>query len=260
MRKLFRSWFPKLKSRHEERKTVEQQRPRIKELVVEASRVIDDFDFGYQLLEADQLGKLLGPERSRKAVISAMDAGRRVASNVEKEYGTSAPSMIAEKVGVQVVYKKVEEGPAMGHFVKCSEYDPGLLRSPKITIYEGPITALRSVIREQGLQDILQIGDISQVYLAHELYHFLESGIAGQFEEYRVRNLEIGPIKVRQDTRILSEVASHTFVKNLLDLTFHPKLLDYLVIYSVNPIHSHDLLRELVKSHRGSGDSTLPKS
>jgi hypothetical protein len=222
---------------------------KINDLLDEVNSLVDQLDFGYVILKEDKLGHLFETKESCKVAVDyAVKAGKKTAEAVEKQFGTKDPFAVAEKLGIKVVYKTMN--PRRTHRLMCSEYDPGLLRPPTIILYNEPITWIKKLIREQRLQKILRIEDPTAVFLAHELFHHIEM----EMEEPIIRGFKIttfkwGSVRIEQEVAALSEIAAHSFAKNLLELPFHPKLIDYLIIFIVDDMHGYQLLQKLISNH-----------
>lgn len=91
--------------------------------------------------------------------------------------------------------------------------------------------------------------EVENIHLAHEFHHFLEyniySPVDKQLEPIIVKNI-FGK-KKKHYIRQCSEIASHSFAKELLHLNYFPTLLDLTFLYSNDELDS-DIASELFES------------
>ncbi|ELU5588512.1 hypothetical protein SCB17_003023 [Clostridium perfringens] len=109
-------------------------------------------------------------------------------------------------------------------------------RKSEINIIRPSIELMFNELKNNNLNiykdKTLVIEDVIDIHLAHELYHLLEyneqkdtSYLLNPITELKIFNFK----KVRRVLKV-SEIAAHKFCKEYLDMTFHPKVLDYLYL------------------------------
>lgn len=95
----------------------------------------------------------------------------------------------------------------------------------------------------------LEIENVIDIHMAHELYHFLEykdgkdtGDLLPKLTRFKVFNLKKTSKIVRA-----SEIAAHIFCKEYLGLPFHPKVLDYLYLINSGEIREEDFFNYIDK-------------
>lgn len=113
-------------------------------------------------------------------------------------------------------------------------------KEKKITIYKNSMEQLYKSLNELGFK--VSREKVYKIHLAHEFYHFLEFKNKKNTNELldKVETIFIGPIKINSSILKTREVAAHSFCKELLNLKFHPKLMDYLFLLETKKINQND--------------------
>jgi hypothetical protein len=100
----------------------------------------------------------------------------------------------------------------------------------QIIIYKNSIEQIVETLKGYGLN--ISKKEVYNIHLAHELYHFLEFKNE-ENTNYLLEKIDInfGRLIKRKSTILKTrEIAAHAFCKELLNLKFHPKLLDYIYL------------------------------
>jgi hypothetical protein len=90
----------------------------------------------------------------------------------------------------------------------------------------------------------VSVDSITDIHIAHELYHLIEN-IDGEETGSllpKVTSIKIGKLEKKSEVVRTSEVAAHIFCMKILDLPFHPKLLDYLYLAGAGEVTEGRLL------------------
>lgn len=113
----------------------------------------------------------------------------------------------------------------------------------KIIIYDRSIKRMEIAYRELGIR-FLNYDSIYQILLAHELFHHIESKEIGWTYEKldKVNVFSLGPIKKSYFVIKTSDIGANIFTKKFLDLSFNPKVLNYLYLWGTGFIDRHKLL------------------
>jgi hypothetical protein len=167
-------------------------------------------------------------------------AGQAAAASAKAKWGQEPEGIAA---ALQVPVGRSQEDARTGRAVLFSEYGD---RPPSITLHMRSIQDANRLIREHDLHRMLGLSDVAPVHLAHELYHHLESqrltpGTAG----FRIQTARLGPLRFRTGLPSLSEIAADHFAATLLDLSVPPRVIEFVTVYSLNPVYAWELLARL---------------
>lgn len=166
---------------------------------------------------------------SAQAIDFALDAGQAAAAMVTSRWGRE-PYEIARALGVPVSCET--ERARAGKLVLFSEYGD---RPPSITLHMATLDEANRMIEEHHLEELLGIGDVAPVHLAHELYHHLDSQkLTPGTSPFRIENLRVGPLRTETTLPSLCEIAADRFAMALLRLRVPPRALQFLTIHAYN--------------------------
>ena len=178
------------------------------------------------LLADDAMFRRVAPAARSALVEAALSEGRTCAGSVSLDLGTD-PWTIARRLGVVVVESDADA--SFGSVVVFAEYTQ---RPATITLYRAAIEQTNrylSAARERG---ILDLEDCRPVFLTHELYHHLVcSAPQPPFSRtYRMTLLRLGRWRWTSRIASLEEIAAGAFAQTLLGLTFHPRLIESILL------------------------------
>lgn len=182
---------------------------------------IQDTEFNWELLRADpQFARLSNTEAENAIALAVADGRNRAAAWRD----ASGPGAIALALGVPVVV--AGGGNRFGAVFQLAEYRS---RPPGITLYAAAMDLLRDVILRERLTPLLGLDDPAPVYLAHELYHHLDSAAPVSIARaVQVTTIAVGPLRVRSGLVSLQEIGAASFAAALTGIRRHPRLLDAL--------------------------------
>jgi hypothetical protein len=165
-------------------------------------------------------------ERRAALVEAALEDGRALADWTRDRWGRD-PGSIAARCHVPVIHSEDDAG--FGSTIVYAEY---ATRPPSITLYLPAIRRLDRLVSEQGVQARFGVDRTAPIFLAHELYHHFDCtrGNAPLSQRHRVRLFGIGSWNWTSGLSSLSEIAAGAFAQRLLGLSFHPKMLDLLLL------------------------------
>lgn len=100
----------------------------------------------------------------------------------------------------------------------------------EITLYQNSIDELYNSLKDVNMNVTKQ--KVINIHLAHEFYHYLEFKDKKFTNEKldKIENFKIGPFRLKSTIVKTKEIAAHSFCKELLGLTIHPKTLDYMYL------------------------------
>ncbi len=180
-------------------------------------------------LREDELYKKIPDEEIKYYVEESINIGLKAGKNLLSTYATIDLEKICEDKGIKVVLDTDEYGFEL---IKLrGKYDG----KKKIVLYDKSISRIEEKLKELGLSNTFNYNQIKEIQLAHELFHCLENkemGITGEkLEPLIVKHIRI--VKREYPVVKTSDIAAHIFTKELLQLKFHPKLMDYYYLVGV---------------------------
>ena len=190
---------------------------------VTALLAVEDESWNQEILANDPQAFRLTRAAAAKAIAAAVADGRAQAARC------GAPCNAAEaaaRLGVPVIV--VPGDNRFGPLFQFAEYRS---RPACITLFGSAMDRLRKIIAEHGLAETLGLSDPAPVYLAHELYHHLDTiapvPIARQAP---VTMFALGPVRVPSGLVSLGEIGAAAFAGAMTGLRCHPRVLDCLVV------------------------------
>lgn len=137
---------------------------------------------------------------------------------------TKDPESELQRKGVRVMPEK--EGEVCSEFIHFAVYDPSL---SKVEYCENAIRQVTSLVKElsqfPGLSGSLAHVDVRRVVLWHEYYHAVSS----------------------QKDRLKEELTAVVFSKVAEGLTFSPQILQWLLVYCVNPSRAMRIANNIIE-------------
>lgn len=151
------------------------------------------------------------PEESKQIFVDyAWEKGRETAVRIAKKYPGKIPSEIAAALNLKVTEARV------GNKVYSEYY------SNRKQIVLNPDSIQKGFYEEnEGHLKTHDYEVLKQLFIAHELFHHLECydpEVGITFREKKVCVFKIGPIQLKSGLRCLSEIAAHSFTKQLLNI------------------------------------------
>ena len=186
-------------------------------------------NLGLMQLQSDPQFPRIEAGRRDALVEAALADGRFLAAEVRGNLGAN-PAFIATNCGVPVTDSEDEAG--FGSVVVFAEY---ATRPPAITLYGPAIRRLDAKIAGQGAIALPGIVGTRSIVLAHELYHHFDSTRSVPMSRrHRVNIFRLGSWAWTSGLTSLTEIAAGAFAQELLGLSFHPKILDFLLLQTLN--------------------------
>lgn len=178
-------------------------------------------------LDRDRNAARLPPGERERLVGAALEAGSEAARGLWERYGDLDPADLARRLEVAIEESDGEGG--YGGVTVFADYTP---RPPRVRLYGRAIDDLDRRLDAYPDVDLLSKSGTRPVFVAHELFHHLETlqPASTLSRLHRVPLLTIGPVKLTGQLRSLSEIAAGAFAQSLLGLRHHPKLLERLLL------------------------------
>jgi hypothetical protein len=185
---------------------------------------------GLVMLQADPHAWRLDRATQLAAVADALADGMTAAGNLRTRFADLSPEQIARALGVPV--ETTDSDPMVGSIWRFAEYRP---RPPRIVLYRRGLRPLERNLTGARAAQLLGGATPRDVFIAHELYHHIESvrpevPIA---RRYRPTLFRIGNWHWRTGIAVLAEIAAGAFAQSLLDLPCHPRALDFVAMDAI---------------------------
>ncbi|UYP01153.1 hypothetical protein OF820_05570 [Oceanotoga sp. DSM 15011] len=113
-----------------------------------------------------------------------------------------------------------------------------------INIYTDSIYKMASSFKSLNFNNI-NSDDIINIHLAHEFFHFLEYNKIGLVNEKLPKVININFLGIKKFSTVLKtrEIGAHIFCKNMMNLKFHPKCIDYIYLISSKQLKIEEILK-----------------
>lgn len=180
---------------------------------------------GMLMLRGDLHAARLDDRAQHEAVLDALSDGAATAADMRQRFSGLSPRQIAAELKIPVA--TTGDDPLVGTIWRFAEYRP---RPPKILLYTRGLAPLAHALGRAPAARLLGEAAIEDVFIAHELYHHLETTrpetpIA---RRHQATLFQIGKWRWRTGIAALTEIAAGAFAQGLLDLPCHPKVLDFV--------------------------------
>ncbi|MDU5105351.1 hypothetical protein [Clostridium sp.] len=172
----------------------------------------------------------------------------QIGKNLANEYSNKDIGSLLKNHGVELVIKECCESKKLdirGEIIFDKE-------EKQIIIYKNSIDQIIETLKKHELS--ISRKEVYNIHLAHEFYHFLEYS-NNDNTNYKIDKIEIGLGRfIKRKATILKtrEIAAHAFCKEILNLKFHPKLLDYIYLLEnkkINLIEFKKYIKELEENY-----------
>jgi hypothetical protein len=182
---------------------------------------------GLAMLQADPHARHLDHAARQAAVSDALDNGAVTAQELRAQCKSGDPREIARQLGLTIEVS--DEDPLVTSLWRFAEYSP---RPPGIKVYRRALDALDHALDRSLAMRLLGAATPKDVFIAHELYHHAEATRTDEpmARRHQVTLFRIGKWRWRSGIASLSEIAAGAFAQGLLDLPYHPRMLDLVVL------------------------------
>ena len=154
----------------------------------------------------------------------AVECGRYVACQLQTHYQTRDIYVLCERLGLPVVY---HEGMLAGGSDELifAEYFP----NRQVQLHCGHL-AVDAPALSQALTAIYgdELPTVESILLAHEVFHHLEKQKPELVtQRTKLQYAQVGPVKLKQKSRVLSELGAMSFTQAWHALPYSPYVLNY---------------------------------
>lgn len=199
----------------------------LKEMLEKLAELPDDVWDIYGMRHEPLLGKIKETEKTQFLQL-AHETGSRLAAEYREKFPGAVPCELAEKLGLTV---HLIEGEECRDFTMFACYtEPNL-----IELYQETMENAETLLKEEECSFLFGSVKLSDILLAHELFHYLEYMRPELPTNRRLLNLwNLGGYVHKSKVLSLNEIAAMTFAKELLELPCSPYVLDILLLYGKN--------------------------
>lgn len=196
---------------------------------------------GRLILEHDSQFRRIDHSRIAELVDAALTDGASLARKTSLSNGNDLAELLTD-FGIEVAESKSDAG--YGSHVVYAQY---WQKPVRIELFAPALATLERGIAQFDMQWLLAGHAVRDVFLAHELYHHLDltRGSPSLAAMHRVTLLRIGPYRWTSGIASLAEIAAGAFAQTLLDLPYHPKLLDLVTLIDRAPQAADRFLERL---------------
>jgi len=203
----------------------------------------DDISWGKYAFSREPLNGKFDDEQRRELTLKSNACGVEFARKYVNQYQESEPLGLADKLGIKVNYPEV---PQNADRVLFAEY-----KNPNnVFIYLDSVKKAYDTMNESQCRDILGNDlNITNVLLAHELFHYIEKQNAETIFT-RTEKVELWapkPLHNRSGIDVLSEIAAMAFARELTGLSYSPYVMDVFLVYGYNPEEASGLYEEMME-------------
>lgn len=193
---------------------------------------LDDEILALAELERDPVFRKLDASRYSYYLGHSLTAGRQAAQPLQGQ----DIRMLLKEAGIEF---RVADAAGAGPMKVALRAQLDWSRKvPHITVYRESLRQLQDAAKTNGALGPVDFERIVDIHLAHEYYHWLEYR-SGQFTNELLEPVEcfkIGPFRRKATVLQTSEIAAHTFCKELLGLPYLPSLLDHMYLIQTGEI------------------------
>lgn len=188
---------------------------------------IDDTIYGLYATYEDPISGKIDDTNREEIIQTSLKVGRDLADKVLEE---SPNKSVADRIEAHNIELVIEEDKENTKFVYFGTYE----HKGPITLFKGNISKSERLLKKEEI-DWLSVDKVSDIVLAHELFHFYEDEYPDLYTNTKEINLwKLGPYQHKSKLICPSEIAAMSFTKQLLNLDFNPGAINYLLYSSID--------------------------
>lgn len=190
----------------------------------------------------------------------ARECGEDWARRCERDFDSSSPLEIAERLGAIVTLAERPHGQDRVTFAEFTEPD-------EIYVYTDAMDKAEALLGAPGVREAAGPRmRPRELLVAHEVSHLIELRHAREIwtQAYRL-DIRFGPFHNPSRLVVLGEIAAMSFARTLASLDYSPYVLDVLLTYAYSPAACTTLYNEVMgyQQHdrnalHGKGDAAAP--
>lgn len=205
---------------------------------------ISDITWGFYAFSKDPLNRKLSDVTRIELINDSVKCGLEEANAIRKYYGNLTPTQYAKKMGVDII---LEDSHVSHDYIMFAKFN----EPSDITIFTKNIKQTIKFMEENKLNDLLEHVNISDMLIAHELFHYKESLKPDIFTKKKhIKLWSVGPFKYKSSLVAPKEIAAMAFAKKILGVSFNPFIFDVLMLYPYDYQQANQILKKIIKESK----------
>lgn len=201
----------------------------------------NDIQWGNYAFSRDPLNGKIKEEQRKKMIQNANACGVEQGKKLRKLYGNIPIKDIVNQLKLKINYEDLDGSDDYIVFAKYNYPD-------KITIYQGNIDKANEFIEKYELSDLLGNVDISDMLIAHELFHYIEDQDSEIYTRtQKIQLWKLGPLRNQSTLMSVGEIAAMAFARELLGMSYSPYVFDGIMLYPHDKEKAQGLINEILK-------------
>lgn len=207
-------------------KNTEPRELSFKEKLQNLFRIEDDVYYLYATYEDPISGKI--EDKDRKEIIQkSVKVGYDLANKLVRK---TPDKTVAEYIKDNDVELVIEEKQGHGKYVYFGTYET----EGPITLYKGNLLKSGRLLEDEEIE-WLSVDKVSEIVLAHELFHYFEDVYPDMYTNTKeIKLWKLGPYTHTSKLICPSEIAAMSFAKVFLNLDFNSSAINYLLYSSID--------------------------
>lgn len=200
----------------------------------------NDIQWGNYAFSRDPLNGKVKEDQRITMIQNANACGIEQGKKFRKEYGNLSIKEIANQLKLKIKY---EETDGSDNYIVFAKYN----YPDQITIYQGNIRKVNEFIAENGLNGLLGEVNITDMLLAHEIFHYIEEQEPEIYTKVeKIQLWKIGPIRNHSTLLAIGEIAAMAFAREVMDMDYSPYVYDGIMLYPHDKNKAQELINEIL--------------
>lgn len=199
---------------------------------------IDDSVYSLYATYEDPISGKISDQDRKEIIQTATKVGEDLANKIL----LSDPNKsVIDRIKAHDIELVIEEDAENTRFVYFGTYES----EGPITLFKGNISKSADLLKKEGI-DWLTVEEVSDIVLAHELFHFYEDEYPDLYTNTKeIKLWQLGPFKHKSKLICPSEIAAMSFTKQLLNVNFNPGAINYLLYSSIDEEIGTDFFKKI---------------
>jgi len=211
---------------------------------------VDDNVYNFYFTYEDPISRKITDEDRNEIIVESKKAGKVIANELLVKYNHVSPMNIIKKENIHLIIKEEKEND---RFVYFGAYDT----DGSIQLYRGNLSKSKHIIKNMKLKTI-EYNQIEDIILSHELFHYFEDKYPDLYTNTKEIELwHLGPFTHKSNLICPSEIAAMSFTKTLLNLTYNPASINYLLYSSIDTKVGEQFYSKIMKLNKSELEETI---
>ncbi|WP_066500963.1 hypothetical protein [Abyssisolibacter fermentans] len=211
--------------------------------ITELNNLATDKVMSLAELKEDNIYRKIPHNMQKLYVSESMKIGVGTANLIKEKYNDADIKSICSDKGITI--KFIDKIPKLKFIKIRADYSH---QEKCLNIYNSSIEEMYKQFNKIDMGFKLNVDDIINIHIAHELYHYLEYEEIGLTNEIlpKITLFKFGSIERKSTVVKTREIAAHMFCRKMLNLSVHPKWIDYIYLLAASEIKYKDLKEYLL--------------